>query len=144
MADRVAASGISPRRRTGRAFGTVLAALGEVEAFLLVPLRVVKHAEVVAGRDGGAVALTRVDVVDVVEVALEEKGLGYLSGLPALLYVTHADGVVQSDGADARKEWAVILRRGGRGGDGHEEQRSVKPHDGDGMSLRFGRRTLLE
>ena len=61
-------------RRTGRAFGTVLAALGEVEAFLLVPLRVVKHAEVVAGRDGGAVALTRVDVVDVVEVALGKEG----------------------------------------------------------------------
>ena len=137
MADRVAASGISPRRRTGRAFGTVLAALGEVEAFLLVPLRVVKHAEVVAGRDGGAVALTRVDVVDVVEVALKEKGFGYLSGLPvpAMLFVTHADGVVQSDGADARKERAVVLRRGGRGGDGHEEQRSVKPHDGDGVSL---------
>merc|ERR1719411_1348578 len=44
-------------RGTGRAFGAVLAALGEVEAFLLVPVRVVKHAEVVAGRDGGAVAL---------------------------------------------------------------------------------------
>ena len=67
----------------------------------------------------------------------EEKGFGYLSGLPvpAMLFVTHADGVVQSDGADARKERAVVLRRGGRGGDGHEEQRSVKPHDGDGVSL---------
>ena len=57
-------------RRTGRAFGTVLAALSEVEAFLLVPLRVVKHGEIVAGRDGLAIALARVDVVDVVPVAL--------------------------------------------------------------------------
>ena len=59
-----------PDPRTGRAFGTVLAALGKVEAFLLVPLGVVKHGEVVAGRDRLAVALARVDVVDVVPVAL--------------------------------------------------------------------------
>ena len=56
--------------RTGRAFGAVLAALGEVEALLLVPAGVVKHGKVVAGGDGRAVALARVDVVDVVPVAL--------------------------------------------------------------------------
>ena len=70
--------------RTRRAFGTVLPALGEVEAFLLVPLCVVKHGEVVAGRDGLAVELTRVNVVDVVVVALKIHASNrFLFGAPA-------------------------------------------------------------
>ena len=48
---------------------------------------------------------------------------------------THADGVVQSDGADARKERTVALCDGGCRGGGHEEQdgaqAGVKHHDGE-------------